>query len=93
MNNDFVIPEYQLIKATNLVFFGGIRKATAYISPIQVMKITFRGKRDNRSSQDTALITIGRPNYAERKFIKSLKKSGEPFPIKRIQLKEDMKKR
>lgn len=32
-------------------------------------------------------LTIGRPNYSERKFIKQCVKAGEPFPIKKIQLK------
>lgn len=32
-------------------------------------------------------LTIGRPNYAERKFIKLCQKAGEKFPIKKIQLK------
>jgi hypothetical protein len=38
-------------------------------------------------------LTIGKPNYSERKFIKQCIKAGEPFPIKKIQLKYWLKKK
>jgi hypothetical protein len=33
------------------------------------------------------VFTIGKPNYEEREFIKKCKKAGEPFPVKKIQVK------
>jgi len=39
------------------------------------------------------VLTIGRPNYAEREFIKLCKKAGEPFPVKKMQLKFYPKKK
>jgi hypothetical protein len=71
-----------------------IRSATAYINPKLVVKLTapvyeFRkGRRaDDRGSSETFLLTVGKPNYAERKFIEKLQAAGEPFPVKKLQLK------
>ena len=37
--------------------------------------------------------TIGRPNFKEREFIKQCKKAGEPFPVKKIQIKYPPKRK
>jgi hypothetical protein len=63
-----------------------IKTATVYISPKQTLKLTRQG-RDKRSSHHTYLLTIGKPNYAEREHIQSLLKAKEPFPVKKIRLK------
>lgn len=63
-------------------------KATKYVSP----KLVVRGTRTRyggkflRGNIEITL-TIGKPNYAEREFIKLLKKAKEPFPVKLIQVK------
>lgn len=62
-----------------------VRKVVAYCSPTMTVKLT-RQRLDRRASRHTYLLTIGRPNYAERKFIKTLIKAKEPFPVKKIQL-------
>jgi len=67
---------------------GGVIKATKYISPkeiIRAVRKTF-GKKIVKGNIEIHL-TIGKPNYAEREFIKLCQKSDEPFPIKKIQLK------
>lgn len=72
---------------------GDFRQAVKYVNPSLVMKVTRRvwkycGKRpDKRDCRADFVVTIGSPGYLERKFIKLAKKAGEPFPIKRIQLK------
>ncbi len=66
---------------------GGARKATKYFSPTLVAKATRRHKGTKRDRTTEILVTIGRPNYAERKFIKTALAAGEQFPIKGIQLK------
>jgi hypothetical protein len=71
----------------------GAKKATKYLSPKEVVKATYRGKRDKRSRSHTILVTLGSPNYEEREFITKAKKAGEPFPIKKIQLKFPAKRR
>ncbi len=70
------------------------RRATKYISEKLVIKATrrfLRGKfhRDNIE----IFLTIGRPNYLERDFVKKCRKAGEPFPVKKIQLKFPSKKK
>jgi hypothetical protein len=72
-----------------------VRQATSYESEKLVVKATAQtygknGKRkrpDLRTNRETFLVTVGAPNYAEREFIKQLVKAGEPFPVKKIQLK------
>lgn len=71
---------------TECVFYGGCNKATKYVSPSETIKATLRGKRD-RSKHIEILLSLGPPNYLEREFIKKAKKVGEPFPVKKIQLK------
>lgn len=74
-----------------LIDLGGYKKATKFWSPRFVVKATRQGERDLRAKQVTVLITLGRPNYVEREFIKKATKAKEPFPIKKIQLKLDGK--
>jgi hypothetical protein len=72
---------------------GGAYKATKYISDKLTVKATRKlfkcnnRKIDNRSMIAEIIFTVGRPNYEEREFIRKAKKAGEPFSIKKIQLK------
>ena len=73
---------------TAYILDSGAVKATKYLSP----KLTVKGKlkefRRGASSRLTEIhVTFGAPNYEEREFIKKCRKSGEPFPVKRVQLK------
>ncbi len=64
-------------------------KATEYVSEkliIRAVRRRVHKKIDARGNVEITL-TIGRPNYIERQFIKDCKKAGEPFPVKNIQLK------
>ena len=66
------------------------RKATKYLSPSCVVKATrrlFDGRIDRRDKRVEILLTIGAPNYAERRAIKQLVKAGEPFPVRKTQLR------
>mgnify|MGYP001605604686 CR=1 FL=1 len=69
----------------------GIFRATKYISPALVVKATrqrYKGKLLTRSArQETILVTIGKPNWRERRFIRQCQQAEEPFPIRKIQLK------
>lgn len=70
------------------VLFGGAKKATKYISPRLVVKATLHGKKiDRRCGQVHIVLTYGSPNFAERKFIRQCRRVGEPFPVKKVQLK------
>lgn len=67
----------------------GAHTAIKYVSPKEVVKATRRlslGRiRANETNLDVVL-TMGRPNFAARKFIKQALKAGEPFPVKKILL-------
>jgi hypothetical protein len=64
------------------------RLAIKYLSPkliVRACRKRYRGKILKGSIE--IILTIGKPNYKEREFIKKCKKVGEPFPIERVQLK------
>lgn len=66
----------------------GARTATKYWTEKLTTKVSrpkYKGKPSRR--QIELVVTIGPPNYAERGFIKSCKKAGEPFPVRKIQLR------
>ena len=72
----------------SLILSGAI-KATKYIDPKFVIKAkrkVFNNKIDKRGNIEI-ILTIGKPNYLERKFIKQCIKAKEPFPIQKTQLK------
>ena len=69
------------------------KKATKYLSPDAVVKATRPHKPSIRSRSTTLVVTFGKPNYAEREFIKSCRKAGEPFPVRKVQLKHFSEKR
>lgn len=60
-----------------------IRTAIRYLNLDTTVKAT-RHKTSRR--QSIVVVTLGRPNYRERQFIKATKKAKEPFPIKRTQI-------
>lgn len=64
-------------------------KATEYVRPNLICRATRRlvGKRlvHNRNIEIT--LTVGKPNYAERDFVKKCIKAKEPFPVKKLQIK------
>ena len=66
--------------------------ATKYISDKLVVRATRRFYRVYRARgferhKTELIITIGKPNFAGREFIKRCKNVGVPFPVKKIQLK------
>ena len=65
----------------------GVYRATKFLSEELVVKMTRRHKKRSRGRCHEAVLTIGKPNYAERQFIRACKKAGEPLPVKRVQLK------
>ena len=69
-------------------------KVTKYLSPTEIVKVTRRQFNGSfPKSKLEFLITVGRPNSAERQFIKACKKAGEQFPIKKVQIKYLPKKK
>jgi hypothetical protein len=75
----------------------GSWKATKYLSDKQVVHATqkrdHRGKVPKPDSAEHIIVSLGRPNFADREFIKKCKRAGEPFPVKRVQLKAAPRRR
>lgn len=70
-----------------------MRKATKFIGPNLVVKLTRRHKPTRGERSATFLLTIGKPNHDERKFIKDCRKAGEPLPVRKVRMKDFPKKR
>ena len=62
------------------------RSAVKYIDPKLRVKATARFRPKGNDTCIEVLLNIGRPNYAERKFVKECVKAEEPFPVKKLQL-------
>lgn len=80
----------QISKATAALLDSGAWKATIYLSPTQVVRAVRRWYRRNQKPDAKRIelsVSIGPPNYLEREFIKSCRKAGEAFPVKKVQLK------
>lgn len=70
-------------------------KATYYISPKEIIRAVRKRYKFGKNKKTLPrkdhnieiMLTIGRPNYTEREFIKLCQKAKEPFPVKKIQIK------
>jgi len=84
------IPMNAIVEVVETVLRGYARKATKYLDDHTIVRATQSGwfeKRKPRASARTAslILTVGKPNYRERKFIALCKEAGEPFPVKKTQ--------
>ena len=67
----------------------GVVKATKFISPkeiVRAVRTRYHGKLRKVGNIEISL-TIGRPNFIERKLIKKLIKEGQFFPVRNLRLK------
>ena len=88
------LTERKIGECVNDVLNGAnIRRATAFISSTLTIKATaqHRFRKNERSS--TMLVTVGRPNFVERRFIRICQKAGVCFPLRQIQWKHWTKKK
>ncbi len=63
------------------------RKATVYLSETLVIKASARHKPRKQARIHEFVVTIGKPNYEEREFIRLCRKAKEPVPVRQVQLK------
>lgn len=74
-----------------LVDDPALKTATEYLRATLVVKASaqvFKGKRASaRDRRESFVVTVGKPNYDERAFLKKCKQAGEPIPVKKVQLK------
>ena len=67
-------------------------RAVKYITPRKVIRATQRrykrapGRELGDLNDFQILVHSGRPNYRERQFIRDCTKTGEKFPVRKIQL-------
>ena len=74
-----------------LLTLRDVKRATKYVTPKLIVRATKRNRRKYENFE--VILTVDRPNYLETKFIKALVKAGEPFPVKKVQLKYWPKKK
>lgn len=70
-------------------------KATKYLSDKLVVRVSrrlFKRKLPPKNQNIEVVLTIGRPNFEHREFIKDCKKAREPFPVRGVILKFPPKK-
>lgn len=84
-----------LESVVQMVTSGDYCKATKFISPTYVIRAVRKrhNKKVDKRGNIQITLTLGKPNFLEREFIKLCKKAKEPFPIKNIQLKESNPKK
>ena len=82
-----MLVEIAILKALRMMRYEDVRKATVYLSDKETIVIARPHKADKRSKSATFVLTVGRPNYESREFIKACKKAGEKFPVRKVQLK------
>ena len=81
------IPRNAIARAVESVLELGCRKATVYLNELTVVKATALHRPDKRERSVTTLVTVGKPNFLERRFIRVCRKSDEPLPVRKVQLK------
>lgn len=64
-----------------------LKRATVYLDDKTTVKCTRYRPVDRQMRVESVVLTFGRSNYAERKFIKLCKKAGQKFPVGKSQLK------
>jgi len=64
-----------------------LSKVTYFGATDMVVKVSRQHKSDYRDHQSTYIVTAGRPNYAEKKFIDRCFEAGQSLPLRKLQLK------
>ena len=85
--------DLSIIKAVQAVLSSNARQAVVYESPTLIVKATRQFRADKRNIRETILLTVGRPAFRQAQFVKACKKAGEPFPVKKVQLRYWPKKK
>lgn len=80
-------PKHFQVVITELMATKGAKSAIKYVSESLVVKATWHNAPKANSRGETMVVTFGKPNYAEREFIKQCRKAGEPFPVRKTQFK------
>jgi len=57
-----------------------IKRATTFVSPKITVKVTRQRRTRANAKQQTFLLSVGTPNFLERRFLKSRKEGKFPLP-------------
>lgn len=87
------VPPKAFSKVVNVLIASDAKSATLYLEPRLVVRATWRHKPKANHLREELVLTFGAPNYLETIFSKQAVKAGEPFPIRKVQLKAWPKKR
>ena len=80
-------------KVVSALIASDCKTAIQYIDAKTVVKATWHNKPSGRNRSESLVLSFGAPGFREAAFIKSCIKAGEPFPVKKIQLRAYPKKR
>lgn len=58
-----------------------IKSATRFLSPTDCVKVTRQTPKQRGAHSETFLVTLGKPNFLGRRFVKSHVKAGGKFPV------------
>ena len=78
---------------STLIGYPPARSVTKYVSDKARVTATRLHPHDRRNRSNTISVTYGELNYAGREFVKACKRSGEPLPVRKVQIKLWPKKR
>lgn len=81
------IPRNAIAEVIEVLTTTGARKTTKFLDEKTIVRATHQRKPSKRDVTTTIILTMGRPNFRERQFIKACKRAREPFPVRKIQLK------
>ena len=76
-----------LLKLVGTMIDPNVRTATAYLAPDYTMRLSRVHRHRKNARARTFSLTLGKPNYEAREFVKRCQAAGEPFPVKRPQLR------
>ena len=86
IDNDVIVNAVAHVTAH--ILDSGAVKATKFVSEKFTVKAKLKEFKGRGSSRTKEIhVTFGAPNYEEREAIRRFKKAGEPFPVKKVQLK------
>jgi hypothetical protein len=87
------IPRNAISRAVITLIESGAKRATVFIDKNTVVSACRRLKPNKRARSVDIVLKLGQPNYREREFIADCVKSGEPLPVRKVQLKFYPKKK
>lgn len=77
------IPRSAVATVVEACMLMGARRAWIPLDAKTVVKCSRIRPMDRRMKSQSCVLTMGAPNYAERKYIKLCAKAGQPLPLRK----------